>query len=107
MALLSQYGDIYMREKEEKTMDFKYYMQRALDMPEEGDKIEYFNLKARISSNVLVNSQRNIPTPTYVYEADVTKFYAEYQKLKAECGYQLSFKSCATRFASTKLSAPA
>ena len=78
-------------------MDFKYYMQRALDMPEDGDKIEYFNLKARISGNVLVNAQRNIPTPTYIYEADVTKFYEEYKKLKASCGYPLSFNTLMMR----------
>lgn len=78
-------------------MDFKYYMQRALDMPEEGDKIEYFNLKARVSGNVLVNAQRNIPTPVYVYEADITKFYEEYKKLKQECGYPLSFNTLMMR----------
>ena len=78
-------------------MDFKYYMQRALARPEEGDRIEYFNLKARVSGNVLVNAQRNIPTPTYVYEADITKFYEEYQKLKNECGYQLSFNTLMMR----------
>jgi len=78
-------------------MDFKYYMQRALAAPEEGDKIEYFNLKARVSGNVLVNAQRTIPTPVYVYEADITKFYNEYQKLKEECGYPLSFNTLMMR----------
>jgi len=78
-------------------MSFKYYLQRALSAPEEGDRIEYFNLKARVSGNVLVNSQRNIPTPTYVYEADITKFFEEYKKLKAECGYQLSFNTLMMR----------
>lgn len=82
-----------MREKEVRIMDLKYYMQRALDLPEDGDRIEYFNLKARISGNVLVNAQRNIPTPVYVYEADITKFYAEYKKLKENCGYPLSFNT--------------
>ena len=74
-------------------MSFKYYMQRALSAPEEGDRIEYFNLKARVTGNVLVNAQRNIPTPTYVYEADITKFYEEFKKLRAECGYPLSFNT--------------
>ena len=78
-------------------MDWKYYMQRALATPEEGDRIEYFNLKARVSGNVLVNAQRTIPTPTYTYKADVTKFYEEYQKLKAECGYKLSFNTLMMR----------
>lgn len=90
-------GTAYIREKEVKAMDFKYYLQRALAAPEEGDKIEYFNLKARVSGNVLVNAQRNIPTPTYIYEADVTKFYEEYQKLKDECGYSLSFNTLMMR----------
>ena len=74
-------------------MSFKYYMQRALAAPEEGDRIEYFNLKARVSGNVLVNAQRTIPTPTYVYEADITKFYEEYKRLKEECGYEFSFNT--------------
>ncbi len=78
-------------------MSFKYYMQRALDMPEDEDRIEYFNLKARISSNVLVNAQKNIPTPVYIYDADVTKFYDEYKKLKEECGYPLSFNTLMMR----------
>ncbi|MBQ6600216.1 MAG: 2-oxo acid dehydrogenase subunit E2 [Clostridia bacterium] len=78
-------------------MSFKYYMQRALAAPEEGDRIEYFNLKARVSGNVLVNAQRTIPTPTYIYEADITKFYNEYKKLKEECGYQLSFNTLMMR----------
>jgi len=78
-------------------MSFKYYLQRALSAPEEGDRIEYFNLKARVSGNVLVNSQRNIPTPPHVYEADITKFFEEYKKLKAECGYQLSFNTLMMR----------
>lgn len=78
-------------------MDFKYYMQRALSKPEDGDRIEYFNLKARVSSNVLVNAQRTIPTPVYVYEADITKFYEEYRKLKETCGYPLSFNTLMMR----------
>lgn len=78
-------------------MDFKYYLQRALAAPEEGDKIEYFNLKTRVSGNVLVNAQRTIPAAIYVYEADITKFYNEYQKLKEECGYPLSFNTLMMR----------
>lgn len=78
-------------------MDLKYYMQRALARPEDGDRIEYFNLKARVTGNVLVNAQRTIPTPVYVYEADVTKFYAEYKKLKETCGYPLSFNTLMMR----------
>ncbi len=78
-------------------MGFKYYMERALAAPEEGDRIEYMNLKGRVSGNVLANSQRTIPTPTYSYEADVTKFFEEFQKLKKECGYSLSFNTLMMR----------
>ena len=70
-------------------MDIKEFLRGALAAPEKGDTIEYFNLKARVSGNVLTNSQRNIPSPGYTYEADVTKFWEEFQKLKKECGYHL------------------
>lgn len=50
-----------MREKgSKKNMDFRYYMQKALDLPEDGDKIEYFNLKARVSGNVLVKDRKSV-----------------------------------------------
>lgn len=58
--------------------------------PEEGDKIEYFNLKAKISGNVLTNAQ-DMPTPGYTYDADVTKFWEEFRKFKSECDYNLTF----------------
>lgn len=78
-------------------MSFKYYLQRALSAPEEGDRIEYFNLKTRVSGNVLVNAQKTIPAAIYVYEADITKFYEEYKKLKESCGYPLSFNTLMMR----------
>ena len=42
-------------------MDFKEYMRGALTAPEKGDTVEYFNLKARVSGNVLTNAQLEMP----------------------------------------------
>lgn len=70
--------------------DFKKFIKGALHGPEEGDKIEYFNLKAKISANVLTNAQ-DMPTPCYSYDADITKFWQEFQSFRKECGYQLTF----------------
>ena len=78
-------------------MDFKEFMRGALCNPEEGDKVEYFNLKARVSCNVLVNAQRNIPSPAYTYEPDITKFLEVYKQIKSECGYHLSFNALMMR----------
>ena len=84
-------------EKGRVKMDVKEFLRGALTAPEEGDKVEYFNLKARVSGNVLTNAQRNIPSPGYNYEADITKFWEEYQNLKKNCGYHLSFNSLMMR----------
>lgn len=73
--------------------DIKEFLRGALTAPEKGDTVEYFNLKARVSGNVLTNAQRNIPSPGYTYEADVTEFWEEFQKLKKECGYHLTFNT--------------
>lgn len=78
-------------------MDFKEFIRGALTLPEEGDKIEYFDLKGRVSGYILTNAQQNIPTPAYNYEADITKFWDEFQKLKKECGYHLSFNNIMMR----------
>ena len=78
-------------------MDFKEYMRGALTAPEKDDTVEYFNLKARVSGNVLTNAQREMPTPSYICESDITKFWEEYKKLKADCGYRLSFNALMMR----------
>lgn len=78
-------------------MDFKEFMRGALCQPEDGDTVEYFNLKGRVSCNILVNAQRNIPSPTYTYEPDITRFLEEYEKLKKDCGYHLSFNALMMR----------
>ncbi len=72
-------------------MDLKEFIRGALCEPEEGDTVEYFNLKARVSGNVLTNAQRNIPSPAYAYEADITEFLKVYEDIKANCGYHLTF----------------
>lgn len=78
-------------------MDMKEYMRGALMQPEEGDTVEYFDLKGRISGYILTEAQQNIPTPGYNYEADITKFWEEFRKLKAECDYPLSFNTLMMR----------
>ncbi len=78
-------------------MDFKKFIHGALNKPEKDDTIEYYNLKARVSGNVLTNAQQNIPAGGYNYEADITKFWQEFQALKAECDYRLSFNTLMLR----------
>lgn len=77
-------------------IDFKKFIKGALHGPEEGDKIEYFDLKARISGNVLTNAQ-DMPTPGYTYDADITKFWEEFQKYRKEVDYHLTFNDVMIR----------
>ncbi len=77
-------------------MGFKEYIRGALTAPEKGDKVEYFNLKARVSGNVLTNAA-DIPAGGYNYEADITKFWEEFQKLKKERDYPVSFNTIMLR----------
>ncbi len=75
---------------------FKRFIRGALHGPEEGDVIEYFNLKARVAGNVLTNAQE-MPTPGYTYDADITKFWEEYQSFKKEVDYNLTFNDLMVR----------
>lgn len=77
-------------------MSIKKFIDTALCKPEEGDTVEYFNLKGRVSGNVLTNAT-TIPAGGYNYEADITKFWAEFKKLKAEVDYPLSFNTLMLR----------
>lgn len=77
-------------------INVKSFIKGALHGPEEGDRIEYFNLKARVSGNVLTNAQ-DMPTPGYTYDADVTKFWEEFRKFQKECDYSLSFNDVMMR----------
>lgn len=79
--------------KEDIHMSYKEYMRKAKLAPEEGDIIEYLDIKGKLLSNVLVNAQKEIPGVGCTYDADVTAFWDEYLKLKAECGYALPFNT--------------
>lgn len=74
-------------------MSFRQYLQKASLAPEEGDIIEYMTIRDRLTSNVLVNSQREIPGTACNYDADVTALYEEFLKLRQSCGYKLTFNT--------------
>ncbi len=74
-------------------MGLKQYINEATLAPEEGDIIEYMSIRDRMMSNVLVNSQKEIPGVACTYEADVTKLLEVFKKLKGECGYELTFNT--------------
>lgn len=74
-------------------MSFKEYINKARLAPEDGDIIEYMTIRDRLTSNVLVNSQREIPGTACNYEADVTKLWEEFLKLRSSCGYPLTFNT--------------
>lgn len=78
-------------------MDIKEFISGALALPEDGDKVEYYNLKGRVSGYILTAAQQNIPTPGYNYEADITKFWDEFRKLKKERDYDISFNTLMMR----------
>ena len=74
-------------------MGLKKFLNGALGRPEKGDKVEYFNLRNRVSGYILTKAQQNSPTAGYNYEADITKFWDEFQTLKAESDYPVSFNT--------------
>ncbi len=74
-------------------MGIKKFLNGALGRPEKGDTVEHFNLRNRVSGYILTKAQQNAPTAGYNYEADITKFWDEFQNLKASCGYPLSFNT--------------
>ncbi len=78
-------------------MSFKEFIRVALNKPEPEDKVQYFDLKHKVSGYILTNAQSSQPAAGYTYEADLTKFYTEFKKLKAECGYHLTFNSILMR----------
>lgn len=78
-------------------MSFKDFINASLNKPLPEDKVEYFNLKSRVSGYILTKAQQNSPTCGYNYEADITKFWEEFQKLKENCGYELSFNTLMMR----------
>lgn len=74
-------------------MDFKKFINGALGRPEKGDTVKPFGLRGRVSGYILTKAQRNIPTCGYNYEADLTRFWEEFQNFKKECGYHISFNT--------------
>jgi hypothetical protein len=75
-------------------MSERKFLDAALDRPEPGEKIEYFNnIKRRMNGYVLTENQKNQPQAGYCYEIDVTDMWEEYKKLKETCGYKLSFNT--------------
>ena len=74
-------------------MSAKEFIKIATLAPDEEDKIEVMDIKGRLISNVLVNAQREIPGVGCTYDVDVTEFYKEFEKLKSDCGYKLTFNS--------------
>ena len=78
-------------------MDLKKFIAGALELPEDGDRVEYFKLKQRVSGNVLTNAQRDTVGAGYFYEADITKFWEEFKALQKEVDYKLSFNTVMMR----------
>ncbi len=74
-------------------MSFSEYLKKASLAPENGDKIEYMTIRDRLTSHVLVNSQRDIPGTACSYEMDITKLWEEFSRLKVSCGYKLTFNT--------------
>lgn len=74
-------------------MSFKDYLNKAALAPEEGDTVEYMTIRDRLTSNVLVNSQREVAGTSCNYELDVTGLYEEFLRLKSECDYRLTFNT--------------
>ena len=74
-------------------MGFKEFMKTATLAPDSEDIVEIIDIKERLISNVLVNSQREIPGVGCTYDADVTEFFEEYEKLREGCGYKLTFNA--------------
>ena len=78
-------------------MDIKKFLRGALNKPEPCDKVSYFGLRGRISGYILTKAQQNCPTCGYNYEADITKLWEEFNKLKDNCDYHLSFNTLMMR----------
>lgn len=72
-------------------MDFKKFIKGALYLPEEDDKVEYFNLKGRVSGYILTRSEKELVGASCMYEIDITKLWEEFQKFRKETDYKLSF----------------
>ena len=74
-------------------MDIKNYLRKARLSPEEGDRIEYMSMRDKMVSNAMVNSQKEIPGVACTYNADVTRLFEEFEKLRQKCDYRLTFNT--------------
>lgn len=74
-------------------MNFKEYIKAGKITAGKDDTIKYMSLADKMMSNVFVNGQRNSPTASGVYEADVTELMKVYSRLKSECDYRLTFNT--------------
>ncbi|MBE6715995.1 MAG: 2-oxo acid dehydrogenase subunit E2 [Ruminococcaceae bacterium] len=74
-------------------MSFKEYIKTSTLAPEQGDIVEYMSIRDRITSNVLVNSQKEIPGTACSYEADVTALLEKFKELKESVDYKLTFNT--------------
>ena len=86
-------------------MSFKEFLKTTLNKPLPEDKVEYFKLRSRVSGYILTKAQQNSPTCGYNYEADITKLWEEFQKLKETCDYELSFNTLMMKILSEGLKA--
>ncbi len=78
-------------------MSISEYMKAARLTPGKDDEIEYMSMREKMMSNVFVNSQRNIPPVTCIYDADVTKLMEAFNTLRAECDYKLTLNTLVIR----------
>ncbi|MBQ9849862.1 MAG: 2-oxo acid dehydrogenase subunit E2 [Clostridia bacterium] len=78
-------------------MSLKEYMKAARLTPDKNDKVEYMSMREKMMCNVFVNSQRNIPPVTCIYDADVTKLTEAFNRLRADCGYKLTLNTLIIR----------
>ena len=74
-------------------MGLKTFLDKALDRPRNGDKVEYFGEVKKKCNGYVLSSSTTQPAASYHYDLDVTKMWEEYQTLKAECEYSLSFNT--------------
>ena len=78
-------------------MGFKEFIRGAMHKPAPCDEVRRFGLRGRISGYILTKAQQNCPTCGYNYEADITKLWDEFNKLRDTCGYHLSFNTVMMR----------
>ncbi len=78
-------------------MSLKNFLDKTLQRPMDGDKVEYFNDIKKKSNGYILSKATSQPTAAYAYEADVTKLWDAYKELKAECDYPISFNTIIMR----------